>query len=963
MVEPDADNEYSRRLWLEDTLNDEEFLADMDELIKKWKSGIAVTANPDKLDIHIVGQSHIDMAWLWRYEQTHQKGLKTFQKAVLHGKLVKDFCYAASEPCLFWWAEKDDPKTLEDVKAAVKAGNIELVGGSWVEPDCMMPSGEAFCRQRLYGMKYFNDHFGILPTVEWFLDSFGYNVGLPQILKKSGAKYFWTSKITWNRQTVFPFVNFWWEGPDGTQLLTSNFQQNWAPIESWMRFEIGRHPIRPDGQRIWSYKDDYDDIADNIDEDPDNIIPPVGIFHGKGDGGHGPTHQEVAEDVARVKLGFGKWSRSENFFKALEPYGEKLPVWQDELYLEYHRGTFTVHWQVKKHNRYFEHKLVASESLAAMTALVNNDYLYPFEEYQAIWREFLLNQFHDCLPGSSIPEVYDDLYDTWLDFSEKLDKIIKNWSTALAVPEKTEIILSNPVAWSRKSPVFIPITEVSKIRTITLDSNGKPPYIQLIRADNPSEVLIGQPIAAEKGDSDDTRPAGWYTIVELNALATKCYSIQTINPSEIGSINTTSFTVKGNEIKGSGITIKISPTTGALTHWAVELVNNNQNLIKGESSNLADAYLDDFPQDHAWNIKPEYWKYPLVLNQSQNVQLKVVENGPIFLEFDVIRTYGDSAVKEKLKEHEGIGGPNKVVQRHMLFKDDPKLYLTYEADWKQPWVMLKVRYDTATGATSTTSDQMYCALERSTVPKSPCDKARYEKIMHNYADLSTPDCKWGIALLNEGKYAYDTEGFPGNEPKPGTMRLTLLRTAQFPKPSAESWANEERKIRLEKTGEEVPKFIDLGFFRCRYALYPHLGGALITETGKPNSQVKRAGEEFNVPILVQAISKTVKNATSSLVNGSPLLTVEPAHVLVTSVKQKEWDNSKNTIIRVVETSGVSCAKVTITLDQLVASKIKTIQQVDILERNLGKSVVFDKTTHSFTFAIGKFEILTFELIQ
>ncbi|GAH77701.1 unnamed protein product, partial [marine sediment metagenome] len=171
---------------------------------------------------------------------------------------------------------------IGEIQGTVKAGNIELVGGSYVEPDCMMPSGESFVRQRLYGMRFFQNNFGHLPKVEWFLDSFGYNYGLPQILVKSGAKYFWTTKITWNRITTFPFVNFWWEGPDGTRLLTTNFEMNMGPITNWPKYNIGRYLLKKDGKKVWNYSMDYSKLKEHVGEE---FCPHIGCFFGKGDGG------------------------------------------------------------------------------------------------------------------------------------------------------------------------------------------------------------------------------------------------------------------------------------------------------------------------------------------------------------------------------------------------------------------------------------------------------------------------------------------------------------------------------------------------------------------------------------------------------------------------------------------------------------------------------------------------------
>jgi alpha-mannosidase len=949
--EPLQDNDYSKKMWLEDVAEDEDFYDDAKSELDSWKKLVAQTANPEKLDIHIVGQSHIDMAWKWRYEQTRQKDIITFEKAIMHAKKFPgQFCYAASEPVLIQWLIEDAPKVYSELKSVIQSGGVELVGGSWVEPDCMMPSGEAFVRQRLYGMKFYNDHFGILPKVEWFLDSFGYNYGLPQILKKSGAEYFWTSKITWNRQTIFPFVNFWWKSPDGTKLLTANFQQNWAPLNSWIRFEIGRHPIKEGGKIEWDYRDDYENIDEEIDDDPENIIPPVGIFFGKGDGGHGPTHQEVAFAQAAVKSGWVKWSTAENFFKALEQYGEKLPVWNDELYLEYHRGTFSVHFEVKRHNRYFEHKLVALENIASILSLTNPEYKYPQKLLETTWKIVLLNQFHDVLPGSSIPEVYDDVFDMWAECNENIGLMIQELTKSMALPEGSQLVISNPLSWKRTSPAFIPLSALTPVPA--LDSAGKPPYLRLIDQNEPSKVIYAQPVAAEKGTLDDTRPAGWWVVITLHSLESKAYKLELAGDGF--KIPDTVFIATETTVNGPNLKVVLDPKTGALLELTAAGLHGGKNLLKGTQSNLTVGFLDDYPQDHAWNIKPEYWKFPLKISNDTNVNIKVADNGPVFTTLKISRTLGEGPIREKLAANEPIG-ENKVTQKVTLFRDCPALYLTYEADWQQPWLMLKVIYETATEAVNTVSDQSYCAIKRSTVPKSRPDWARYEKIMHNYADLSTAGDEWGIALLNEGKYAYDANG--------GTMRLTMLRTPEYPTTAAEAWANLERQSRLDGGEGTPPRFADLGFLRCRYALLPHEGGALRKKDGAPNAVVKRAAEEFNIPLVVLPISEATRSNSQLLkpISDISALKCSPEHVLVSSIKQKEWVESKSFIIRIVESSGVKCDKVSIQLAPELAAKIARIIPCDLLERPVEKDFHWDSHAALLATAIGPFEILSFEL--
>ena len=202
--EPDFDSEETLKKWLKSGKE-----IKFSRSLKRWKEKISKTIDPEKIQIHMVGQSHIDCAWMWRFEQTRKKAQVTFKKAILHAKMFPEtFCYALSQPLLLEWIQEDNKVLFKEIQKYVKAGNIELVGGSYVEPDCMMPSGEAMIRQRLYGLRFYHDNFGVLPKIEWFLDSFGYNIGIPQILIKSGAKYFWTTKLTWNLDTIFPFVNF-----------------------------------------------------------------------------------------------------------------------------------------------------------------------------------------------------------------------------------------------------------------------------------------------------------------------------------------------------------------------------------------------------------------------------------------------------------------------------------------------------------------------------------------------------------------------------------------------------------------------------------------------------------------------------------------------------------------------------------------------------------------------------------
>jgi len=976
--ESDSDSEYTAKIWFEEIPNDPDFIEEIKNQVENIKKSISLTADPNKIEIHMVGQSHIDVAWRWRYEQTRQKAKITFRKAVFHARKFANsnykFCFALSQPLLLEWIKEDNPQLFKDIQEVVKQGGIELVGGSYVEPDCMMPSGEAMIRSRLYGQRFLRDNFGRLAEVEWFLDSFGYNYGLPQILVKSGAKAFWTSKITWNRQTIFPFINFWWEGPDGSCILTANFKMELGSIKDWIMWEIGRHPLKPNGRKVWNYTYDYEELADHVEEN--EICPHCGCFFGKGDGGHGPTYQEVVIANKWQDFGLAKWSRVGIFFDKLREWSDRFPVWKDELYLEYHRGTFTVHSEVKRHNRYYENKLVDLEILSLMTKLTNSKYEYPMQKLEKLWKIVLQNQFHDVLPGSSIPEVYDDIYDFWIEQDNMISQILDNISQSFSHLEISNLkriklkeneiglYLFNPVSWKRKTPIFISINDVIKmlefrknknilnILNKLLNSNNNIPYycklitFSIDEKENIKEnEHICQFIRAEPQTIAYPQPAGWFAIPELEAISITPAKLiilteyesdelwSKIKKDQIKIFNDNETTEISNEL----ISLKIDKKTCAFLELKCKDVNNNQNLLRGTQSNLHFGFLDDYPHDHAWNLKPQYWKFPLHdIKNNENVEIKIEDQGYIFSSVLIKRTLGNQK--------------SDVEQKITLFKDIPIIYIDWRANWKQPFVFLKILYSTATNANVSVSDQAYCAIERKTQPTTPCDKARYEKIMHKYVDLSTPDNRWGVSLLNEGKYAYDTMG------EAGDLRLSLLRTPRYPTPAGEAWVVQERKYNKEKYGHDVPEFSGLGLERCRYALYPHKDGALRDHSGNPTLEVKKRAEEFNRHVII--IPNINENEV--IISNNLLISISPSNVYLGAFKLDEWNKDGNLILRIVEGAGFD-SEAEIKFNPLLGNKLKNIQPVDLLEREFDKKIDWNKNKSTLRFSIGKFEICTLKL--
>ncbi|MEJ2250310.1 MAG: glycoside hydrolase family 38 C-terminal domain-containing protein, partial [Candidatus Lokiarchaeota archaeon] len=229
-----------------------------------------------------------------------------------------------------------------------------------------------------------------------------------------------------------------------------------------------------------------------------------------------------------------------------------------------------------------------------------------------------------------------------------------------------------------------------------------------------------------------------------------------------GSLNVTDLVISNEMTK-----IRINSNNGSISHLKVKGINNQNNLLKGQNSNLTFGFLDDDKSYPAWNLQPKYWEFPKNYSNEKDLSINISDDGPIFTTLEIKKTIGLSP----------------VIQRITLFKESSGVYFDYFTNWKEENVMLKILYNTNTQASEVAADGMYCTNFSSTQPETPSDKARYEKICHKFFDLSTPGKEWGLALINEGKYAFDV--------KNDEMRLTMLRCCKYPDPSPEAWVNKE----------------------------------------------------------------------------------------------------------------------------------------------------------------------------
>lgn len=345
---------------------------------------------PPQGDVVLTGHAHIDLAWLWPYRETRSKLRRTFHTALSLMERFEGFRFNQSTAHYYAQIAEDDPALFDAVMAKVNSGQWETVGGMWIEPDTMMPSGESLARQILYGQRYFEKTFGARHTVCWLPDCFGFSGALPQLLKQGGLENFFTIKVNWSETNRFPADLFWWEGLDGSRVLTHTFDNTPHGYNG----ELQPHDI----QQTWRNYRAKDKHHQTL----------LAIGHGDGGGGVTPEmlvrHEQLSHFPALPKT---RWGNVAEFFSSaqMSAKSNSLPVWRGEIYLELHRATLTSQSAVKRLHRKAERGMITAETAMALAHLMGGE--KPVSE-EAAWRVVLKNEFHDILPGSSIREVYED---------------------------------------------------------------------------------------------------------------------------------------------------------------------------------------------------------------------------------------------------------------------------------------------------------------------------------------------------------------------------------------------------------------------------------------------------------------------------------------------------------------------------------------------------------------------------
>lgn len=420
-----------------DTVNIEEPLPVFIENVKKAREimapVLACKNGTSAPTMYAVGNSHLDLEWLWTAEETRRKAARTLGNQLRLMEEYDDYKYMHSQPWLLASVKKDYPKLYEEVKEWVKKGRIIVEGGMWVESDTNIPAGESLIRQFIFGKRFLAEEFGVESEILWLPDVFGLNGALPQIMKGCGINYLLNAKLNfiYSGGDGYKYSNFVWQGIDGSEVLvhhTHDYATNSSPDMIFNKWESNHE------------KGD---------------VPARLFMYGHGDGGGGATRMQ--QEFIRRERDLEGMPKVEmkapiEFYHFVEKECEIRKKYRGELYYAAHRGTYTTQAKTKKLNRQSERALHEAEMWTAF--LEKNPEVR--EEIDPLWEEVLFNQFHDILPGSSITAVYERAEKSFAEVIKKAE-VIREHALLSAVEDTPDTItVFNSLSWDRKVLVSLP---------------------------------------------------------------------------------------------------------------------------------------------------------------------------------------------------------------------------------------------------------------------------------------------------------------------------------------------------------------------------------------------------------------------------------------------------------------------------------------------------------------------------
>ncbi len=725
-LEKDDKTRIELELALEETINlldlrepySPEFYTSVDEAIEHIKKAVYEDlAGYDDVIATCVGHTHIDVAWWWTVAQTREKVARSFATVLKLMDEYPDYIFMSSQPQLYKFLKLRYPEMYEEVKERIREGRWEAEGGMWLEADCNVTSGESLVRQFLHGKKFFKDEFGVDSTILWLPDVFGYSAALPQIMKKSGIKYFMTTKISWNQFNKLPYDTFFWRGIDGTEIFTHLITTKGVDQDKDSFFTTYNGMLHPSalsgGWDRYQQKDLNNDIL---------------IAYGYGDGGGGTTRAMI-ETGRRMQKGIKgapkvRFETSRTYFDELYERcskDPKLPKWVGELYLEYHRGTYTSMARNKRSNRKAELGLQDLEFFSVWAEKIGIP--YPKEEIYNMWETVLLNQFHDILPGTSIKEVYEVTKEEYKEVKAQIEDLISKRIDALGNRVDGDLVLFNTLSFVRDDIVELELDDHDLSSLVDCEGN----------------TVLLQP-------TYDGKYVGY--VEDIPAKGYKSYDVskQTVEREDV-------FRITNDGIETPFYRVKID---GAGNFTSLFDKENSREVLKGEG-NLLKVYEDKPMYYDNWDIDIYYSQKSYPVDDVQRYEW--IEKGPVRATLLVEKKFSKSS----------------IVQKIHFYADSRRIDFDTYVNWHQYQHLLKVEFPVDVNAVEATYDIQFGNIKRPTHKNTSWDMAKFEVCGHKWADIS--EGGYGVSILNDCKY--------GHAIHDGNMALTLIKSGIEPNPTTD----------------------------------------------------------------------------------------------------------------------------------------------------------------------------------
>jgi alpha-mannosidase len=670
---------------------------------------------------HVVGYAHIDMAWLWRWEESiYDIMYNTFSNQLKLMDEHPDFTFAQDQAVVYSMMEHFYPDIFKGIQHRVETRNWIPVSSSWTQMDENMPDGESLARQFLYGQKYTKEKFGHYVRVAWQPDVFGHPYSMPQIAKKAGIEwYLFGRPHNPNRPPIF-----WWKGLDGSEVLGYNPPGWYTQPVDHEHFTV---LMMQDAQKVG--------VKDML------------VLFGQGDHGGGPNPTDIA-NIAKLQSSpndarlipsdvnhyFDLLLRVKKDFPVVE--GEQNPVFE---------GCYTTQVEMKRHNRMAEQLLLTAEKMSEWAVLSHYRDYFPSRDIGEAWKLALLNETHDLLPGSGIGPIYQDAAKQYEEIFERghraLDFSLKCIGLQLnTLGEGVPVVVYNPHSWDRAG---LAVFDVSA-----------PSLPEKMVAVHDAEVLPVQVLKPPAREGDRERATIAIAAEKVPQMGLKLYRILPASAKHAPAAGSLKIGMKPQPyLENEFLKVEINPSTGNLARLFDKRANRE--AFKGEGNFL--VALED-TAEQARKVSSEYagpaWDIGLTgkkwdINKAAKVE--IAEQGPARVALRVTHTFRDSSFTQDISLVPGV----------------PRVDVQFTTDWHERSTFLKAGFPVNVSSAKVTAEIPYGVIER--------DQTGKEMVMGKWVDIS--DADYGVAILNNGKHGFDA--------KDNVIRLSVIRGAWGPDPRAD----------------------------------------------------------------------------------------------------------------------------------------------------------------------------------